>query len=71
MDITSYLLLKKYTDSKVKEAMNGDYLPITGGYHNEMWLVDDMHANIVPKRIWANGGYGVMDYHFIDVEVVP
>ena len=37
-----------------------------GSYHNEMWLVDDLHANIVPFKIRANGGYGLMDYYFID-----
>ena len=37
-----------------------------GGYHNEMWLVDDLHANIVPFKIRASGGYGLMDYYFID-----
>ena len=37
-----------------------------GSYHNEMWLVDDLHANIVPFKIRASGGYGVMDYYFID-----
>ena len=37
-----------------------------GSYHNGMWLVDELHANIVPSKIRASGGYGLMDYYFID-----
>lgn len=43
-----------------------DWWTKIGDYHNETWFVDDVHANIVPFKIYASGGYGVMDYYFID-----
>lgn len=78
MDITSYLLSKQYTDSKVKEAMNGDYLPLSGGVLTGNLIIGSIHsANNAQLRIAkkgsddlgyqmggyiSNGNYGRLDY---------
>ena len=39
-----------------------------GSYRNERTTLKPEYENIIPTRVWANGGWGCMSYYFYTTE---